>query len=365
MTVTPPPSRSAGRAATAVERASTALGRLRHGRLLHPAGRSFVGETVIWGTPGPPTGVALLDDPAGTGPPSGSPRGRRRPAVGRTFWASRCACTATPAGRSTCWSAPAARPRCCGTCRCPDAASPARQHDHVLPRGSAPPLAGRAGRPRLGRPRSQPGHGGRRDPGGHAAPGARGRVGGGAVAAGRAGQPRCPAQRPRRTPRSRSTRRATCHPNCGWQVRWPGCATRPTGGRAGPAGRPLSPAVRPRPRSDPRYDVPAPCPGGVLVRLADVRLGEDGLRLRLRVVAAHRRLLGQEVVRAGLHPLLIALLVCHGTPVTPTVAPGTRCSPRILGRRAGGPPVRSGTLAGVTRSYRWFRQPARTPVTSP
>ncbi|MCX5120812.1 phosphodiesterase [Micromonospora sp. NBC_00362] len=63
MTVTPPPSRAAGRAATAVERASTALGRLRRGRLLHPAGRSFVGETVIWGTPGPPTGVALLDHP--------------------------------------------------------------------------------------------------------------------------------------------------------------------------------------------------------------------------------------------------------------------------------------------------------------
>ncbi|MBM0275722.1 phosphodiesterase [Micromonospora tarensis] len=63
MTITPPPSRSAGRAAAAVERASTALGRLRRGRLLHPAGRSFAGETMIWGTPGPPTGVALLDDP--------------------------------------------------------------------------------------------------------------------------------------------------------------------------------------------------------------------------------------------------------------------------------------------------------------
>lgn len=39
MTVTPPP--SPGWAATAVERASAALGRRRHGRLLHPAGRSF------------------------------------------------------------------------------------------------------------------------------------------------------------------------------------------------------------------------------------------------------------------------------------------------------------------------------------
>ncbi|MDG4805831.1 phosphodiesterase [Micromonospora sp. WMMD1120] len=61
MTVTPPPSRPATRAA--VERASAALARLRRGRLLHPAGRSFAGETMIWGTPGPPTGVGLLDDP--------------------------------------------------------------------------------------------------------------------------------------------------------------------------------------------------------------------------------------------------------------------------------------------------------------
>ncbi|MEU7755391.1 phosphodiesterase [Micromonospora sp. NPDC049101] len=59
MTVTPRPSR----AAAAVERASAALGRLRRGRLLHPAGRSFAGEVVIWGTPGPPTGVDLLDAP--------------------------------------------------------------------------------------------------------------------------------------------------------------------------------------------------------------------------------------------------------------------------------------------------------------
>ncbi|MCZ7378807.1 phosphodiesterase [Micromonospora sp. WMMC250] len=58
MTVTPPPSRLA----TAVERASAALGR-RRGRLLHPAGRSFTGELMIWGTPGPPTGAGLLDDP--------------------------------------------------------------------------------------------------------------------------------------------------------------------------------------------------------------------------------------------------------------------------------------------------------------
>ncbi|TQJ24698.1 hypothetical protein FBZ33_5038 [Micromonospora sp. A202] len=61
MTVTPPP--SAGWAATAVERASAALGRRRHGRLLHPAGHSFAGETMIWGTPGPPIGVGLLDEP--------------------------------------------------------------------------------------------------------------------------------------------------------------------------------------------------------------------------------------------------------------------------------------------------------------
>ncbi|MFG2047988.1 phosphodiesterase [Micromonospora sp. NPDC048935] len=59
MTVTGPPSR----AAAVVERASAALGRLRRGRLLHPSGRSFAGEVLIWGTPGPPTGVDLLDDP--------------------------------------------------------------------------------------------------------------------------------------------------------------------------------------------------------------------------------------------------------------------------------------------------------------
>jgi hypothetical protein len=62
-TATPPTSRRAARAATAVERAAAALTRLRRGRLLHPAGRSFTGEVLIWGTPGPPTGVRLLDDP--------------------------------------------------------------------------------------------------------------------------------------------------------------------------------------------------------------------------------------------------------------------------------------------------------------
>ncbi|MFC5926115.1 phosphodiesterase [Micromonospora vulcania] len=60
---TPPTSRAAGRAATAVVRAAAALTRLRHGRLLHPAGRSFSGEVRIWGTAGPPTGVPLLDEP--------------------------------------------------------------------------------------------------------------------------------------------------------------------------------------------------------------------------------------------------------------------------------------------------------------
>ncbi|MEH0973491.1 phosphodiesterase [Micromonospora sp. CPCC 205546] len=51
------------RAAVAVDRATAALTRLRRARLLHPAGRSFAGEVVVWGTPGPPTGVPLLDDP--------------------------------------------------------------------------------------------------------------------------------------------------------------------------------------------------------------------------------------------------------------------------------------------------------------
>ncbi|WP_229403172.1 phosphodiesterase [Micromonospora okii] len=46
------------------ERAAAALTRLRRGgRLLHPAGRTFAGEVTTWGTGGPPTGLALLDEP--------------------------------------------------------------------------------------------------------------------------------------------------------------------------------------------------------------------------------------------------------------------------------------------------------------
>ncbi|WP_341717295.1 phosphodiesterase [Micromonospora sp. FIMYZ51] len=56
-TITPP------RPADLVERTARALARLRRGRLLHPAGRSFAGEVVVWDTPGPPTGVRLLDLP--------------------------------------------------------------------------------------------------------------------------------------------------------------------------------------------------------------------------------------------------------------------------------------------------------------
>ncbi|MCM0674353.1 phosphodiesterase [Micromonospora phytophila] len=59
----PPAATLSDRAAVAVERASAALTRLRRARLLHPAGRSFAGEVTVWGTPGPPTGVALLDRP--------------------------------------------------------------------------------------------------------------------------------------------------------------------------------------------------------------------------------------------------------------------------------------------------------------
>ncbi|MER5335983.1 phosphodiesterase [Micromonospora sp. NPDC002717] len=59
----PPAATVTDRAAVAVDRATAALTRLRRGRLLHPAGRSFAGEVTVWGTPGPPTGVPLLDDP--------------------------------------------------------------------------------------------------------------------------------------------------------------------------------------------------------------------------------------------------------------------------------------------------------------
>ncbi|MEV2242328.1 phosphodiesterase [Micromonospora sp. NPDC049891] len=49
--------------AAIAERAARALARLRRGRMLHPAGRSFAGEVLVWGTSGPPTGVRLLDQP--------------------------------------------------------------------------------------------------------------------------------------------------------------------------------------------------------------------------------------------------------------------------------------------------------------
>ncbi|NES16806.1 phosphodiesterase [Micromonospora sp. PPF5-17] len=52
------------RASPAAERVAAALARRRHARLLHPAGRPFAAEVMIWGTPGPPTGVPLLDLPA-------------------------------------------------------------------------------------------------------------------------------------------------------------------------------------------------------------------------------------------------------------------------------------------------------------
>jgi hypothetical protein len=45
------------------ERVPATLARRRHARLLHPAGRTFAGEALIWGTPGPPTGVPLLGLP--------------------------------------------------------------------------------------------------------------------------------------------------------------------------------------------------------------------------------------------------------------------------------------------------------------
>ncbi|MGC4893037.1 phosphodiesterase [Micromonospora sp. DT31] len=48
---------------SAVERAAAALTRLRHARLLHPAGLTFTAEVQTWGAPGPPTGVPLLDLP--------------------------------------------------------------------------------------------------------------------------------------------------------------------------------------------------------------------------------------------------------------------------------------------------------------
>ncbi|GAA2188152.1 hypothetical protein GCM10009848_28000 [Micromonospora lupini] len=63
-------------------------------------------------------------------------------------------------------------------------------------------------------------------------------------------------------------------------------------------------------------------------------------------------------MRAGLHPLLIALLVSHGTPVTPGPASARDVHPASWDD-APGTPARSGTLAPVTRTYPWFRQPAQ------
>ncbi|WP_433387165.1 phosphodiesterase [Micromonospora sp. KLBMP9576] len=59
----PPATSVTDRAAVALDRASAALTRLRRARLLHPAGHSFAGEVTVWGAPGPPTGVPLLDEP--------------------------------------------------------------------------------------------------------------------------------------------------------------------------------------------------------------------------------------------------------------------------------------------------------------
>ncbi|MEK8109562.1 hypothetical protein NKG94_43740 [Micromonospora sp. M12] len=81
----------------------------------------------------------------------------------------------------------------------------------------------------------------------------------------------------------------------------------------------------------------------VLIRRTQVRLGEDGLRLRLRVVAAHRRLLRQEVVCTGLDSVLIDLLVSHGSPVTPRPRPARDVRPASWDDRPG-IRVRSGTL---------------------
>ncbi|MGK5742406.1 phosphodiesterase [Micromonospora sp. URMC 103] len=58
-----PAATGASAPALAVRRAAAVLTRLRRARLFHPDGRSFAGEVTIWGTPGPPTGVALLDEP--------------------------------------------------------------------------------------------------------------------------------------------------------------------------------------------------------------------------------------------------------------------------------------------------------------
>ncbi|MFI9529992.1 catalase family protein [Micromonospora rosaria] len=46
-----------------VDRMAAVLARWRRARLLHPRGRSCTAEVVVWGTPGRPTGVGLVDRP--------------------------------------------------------------------------------------------------------------------------------------------------------------------------------------------------------------------------------------------------------------------------------------------------------------
>ncbi|MGN9777908.1 phosphodiesterase [Micromonospora sp. H33] len=58
-----PPAAALDRAILVVEGLTAALTRLRRARLLHPLGRSFTGEVTVWGRPGPPTGVPLIDRP--------------------------------------------------------------------------------------------------------------------------------------------------------------------------------------------------------------------------------------------------------------------------------------------------------------
>jgi hypothetical protein len=51
-------------ASAVVERAASALARLRSTHVVHAAGRTFPAEVLIWGTVGPPTGVSWLDRPS-------------------------------------------------------------------------------------------------------------------------------------------------------------------------------------------------------------------------------------------------------------------------------------------------------------
>ncbi|MEE3918312.1 hypothetical protein V2I01_05895 [Micromonospora sp. BRA006-A] len=285
-----------------------------------------------------PAGPVAGHDPPVQGVPTRVP--------GRTCWAWRYGCTALRSRRWTCCGVPAAPRRCCGTC-CPGGASHRDVHvDHAVPAGGrrlflavlADPES-----PDLGR----------------------GLAGAGAAVA--ADEPRLVLAVASAVGRWRPFGEVRLDDERGAAedaaLAFDPIGNVPPGLRlAGPLARlrddsyrgsrrargaGLSRAAR---RGDGLLGgavLQHRVGGGVLVRLADVGLGEDRVGLRLGVVAA-RRLLRQQM-RSGLDPFLVTRVVARGHA---DHLPAFRTSERA--RASAARRVRWPT----TRSYRWFRQPA-------